>query len=292
MLGRLRIYADLFRYHRSRSAAFGEHDYNEVYLAPRGRLERVLGRPVTGLRLLDIGCGQRYPGTLLFGAAGNQVTGIDTELVDPKPGVRAYWRVARRDGIERAVKNAVRQTLFDPPYYARLDQLTGKQLGRHRVDVRQLSITEPLPFEPASFDAMISNAVFEHIPDVPAALGEVARLLRSGGVFHIAIHLFPSLSGGHHMRWAFPDTDPPHDIPPWDHLRENRFPAHVFLNELTEADYRQAFAETPALEVDEWITHRTEGEAFLTPEIEAELASRYTREDLLKRELIALGHRR
>jgi SAM-dependent methyltransferase len=40
-----------------------------------------------------------------------------------------------------------------------------------------------LPFADASFDAVITSEVLEHIPDDSGALGELARILRPGGVF-------------------------------------------------------------------------------------------------------------
>jgi SAM-dependent methyltransferase len=40
-----------------------------------------------------------------------------------------------------------------------------------------------LPFAAASFDAAVACLVFEHITDVDAAIGEVARVLRPGGRF-------------------------------------------------------------------------------------------------------------
>ncbi|MBU6330076.1 MAG: methyltransferase domain-containing protein [Acidobacteria bacterium] len=42
---------------------------------------------------------------------------------------------------------------------------------------------EDLPFEEASFDAVVCCLVFEHIDAVDAALAEVARVLRPGGRF-------------------------------------------------------------------------------------------------------------
>jgi len=291
MLRKLTTARVLFAYHRSRSAKFAEHDYQQVYMATRERLEKALGRPATGLRILDVGCGQRAPATLLFQLAGNQVTGIDPEVVTTGPGLGSFMKIARANGVERALKTSVRQVLFDPAYDRRLSELTGKRISRRRLDIRRLSAIQ-LPFPDFTFDAVISNAVFEHLPDVRGAVDEVTRVLKRGGVCHIAIHLFPSLSGGHHMAWAFPDESVPAAIPPWDHLRENRFPAHVYLNRLRESDYRAQFeAEFRRLELLDWITTWTEGERLLTPEIQAELAGRYTREDLLKREIVVIGRR-
>lgn len=42
---------------------------------------------------------------------------------------------------------------------------------------------DDLPFEDASFDAVVACLVFEHIDDVDAAIAEVARVLRPGGQF-------------------------------------------------------------------------------------------------------------
>ncbi|MCX6509677.1 MAG: class I SAM-dependent methyltransferase [Actinobacteria bacterium] len=47
----------------------------------------------------------------------------------------------------------------------------------------QLVGAESLPFEDASFDAVVCCLVFEHIDAVDAALSEVARVLRPGGRF-------------------------------------------------------------------------------------------------------------
>jgi SAM-dependent methyltransferase len=291
-VARLRNYVDLYRYHRVRSAAFATHDFRNVYEAARRRVEPLLDRPLAGARLLDIGCGQRCPATLLFTHAGCRVTGIDTELVTTGPGPGAFARLWRAGGLERAVKTLFRQLVFDPAYYRALEGHAGAPLARRGLDVRQLSITERMPFEDGTFDVVVSNAVFEHIPDVPAAVRELTRLLAPDGVCHIAIHLYPSLSGGHQMRWAFPETEPPDDIPPWDHLRERRFPPHVYLNELVFADYRAAFAGEPGLEILDWQVVVTEGERFLTPAIEAELADRYSRDDLLTREVVVIARRR
>lgn len=40
-----------------------------------------------------------------------------------------------------------------------------------------------MPFPDAHFASVVSNCVFEHIPDIDATVGEIARVLRPGGVF-------------------------------------------------------------------------------------------------------------
>jgi hypothetical protein len=94
----------------------------------------------------------------------------------------------------------------------------------------------------------------------------------------ITPHLFPSLSGGHNLEWAAPDERPAATVPPWDHLRENRYPVNLYLNRLGWRDYRAALRGT--MEVVEEVPER-EGEALLTPALAAELAGRgWSREDL------------
>jgi len=46
-----------------------------------------------------------------------------------------------------------------------------------------------LPFEDSSFDFLFSQYLLEHIPDLPAAISEMARVLRPGGLM---IHVVPS----------------------------------------------------------------------------------------------------
>lgn len=53
------------------------------------------------------------------------------------------------------------------------------QGGAHTVK----GSAESLPFPDASFDVAIMDAVLEHVPDAPKAFGEVARVLRPGGLF-------------------------------------------------------------------------------------------------------------
>ncbi|WNV89502.1 methyltransferase domain-containing protein [Umezawaea sp. Da 62-37] len=50
----------------------------------------------------------------------------------------------------------------------------------HAVEYRQAG-AERIPYRDGTFDAVVSTQVFEYLPDVPGALAEVRRVLRSGG---------------------------------------------------------------------------------------------------------------
>jgi SAM-dependent methyltransferase len=44
-----------------------------------------------------------------------------------------------------------------------------------------------MPFPDASFASVMSNCVFEHIPDIEKTIGEIARVLRPGGTFAVTL---------------------------------------------------------------------------------------------------------
>jgi SAM-dependent methyltransferase len=68
-----------------------------------------------------------------------------------------------------------------------------------------------LPFEDASFDAVVLGEVLEHVEDDRAALAEVARVLRSDGVLGLSVPANPKLFGpsdvwaGHVRRYTRPE---------------------------------------------------------------------------------------
>jgi len=46
---------------------------------------------------------------------------------------------------------------------------------------------ERLPFADASFDAVVCNHVYEHVPSAPTLMAEIRRVLCSGGVCYLAV---------------------------------------------------------------------------------------------------------
>jgi len=54
--------------------------------------------------------------------------------------------------------------------------------GEAGLDVLTHDLNTPLPYETASFDAVFSHFVIEHIPDVDTHLSEMRRILKPGGV--------------------------------------------------------------------------------------------------------------
>ena len=53
---------------------------------------------------------------------------------------------------------------------------------------------QTLPFDDATFDAVVANHMLYHIPDLPRVLSEVRRVLKPGG------RLFAATNGENHLR--------------------------------------------------------------------------------------------
>ena len=98
-----------------------------------------------GKTVLDVGCAGGFMAEAMD-ERGATVTGIDPAA----------------DAIEAARRHA---------------QETGRDI---RYDV---GVGESLPYEDASFDAVVCVDVLEHVESVPQTLSEIARVLKPGGVF-------------------------------------------------------------------------------------------------------------
>ncbi len=116
---------------------------------------RLIGdaRICPGQKVLDLGCGTGYPSILASHAVGSsgEVVGLDLS--------ENMLAVARRKAQESGVKN----------------------ISFHSIDVSSL------PYEAASFDAVISRFCLMFLPDIHAALNEISRVLKNGGYFSAAV---------------------------------------------------------------------------------------------------------
>ena len=119
-----------------------------------------------GQRVLDLGSGTGYPAIVAADAVGNEgeVLGLDLS----------------EEMLDRAKRKAY-------------------GLGLFQLDFRVADITQ-LPEEDHSFDAVISRFCLMFLPDVPKAVGEIARVMKPGGYFAAAV-------------WSGPDQNPFVKIP-------------------------------------------------------------------------------
>lgn len=243
-------------------------------------IEKHLKKRVSDCSILEIGCGQRFPITLLLNTIGAKIIGIDADYIDPNFSFKKLVNIFKHNGFERLIKTLIRHIFYDKAYYKNISRQFGKTLIFKNIDIRLMDVCS-LNFTSNIFDCIFSNAVFEHLYDVNKACEEISRVIKNGGLIYISIDLFPSLSGGHNLEWTYLDNIHNNKVPPWDHLRNNLYPSHVFLNKFSERDYLEIFKKYFTI-LD--ISYDYEGEDYLTEEILEELHN-FSKDDLLKRNI-------
>ncbi len=237
-------------------------------------------------RVLDVGCGTFYPYVILFHQVSEFVCGIDpVQLRLLGESVNDQSSSSPRSQLNAARLRA-RDTYFRHTYYRELARGAGITIKRWDVNLYRGDAAS-LPFPDNSFDLVVSRAAFEHIPNVQAAVVNIARVLRPGGLADITIHLFTSLSGGHEKAfWDF--RRPSGRFAAWAHLRDPHWASPLYLNRLHESDYRRAFVGR--LEIVDWLTHSTEGADLLDDTLLLQLPG-YTAEDLSKRMITVIAQK-
>ena len=79
------------------------------------------------------------------------------------------------------------------------------------IEPVQANVEEPLPFEDASFDAVVAGELFEHLQFPDALIAEIQRLLRPGGVLVGSVpNAFRIQSRLRFLRGKPPEDDPTH----------------------------------------------------------------------------------
>jgi ubiquinone/menaquinone biosynthesis C-methylase UbiE len=124
-----------------RWAELYDHELNPLIALEEPLVRQAFG-DVSGLSVLDLGCGTGRHAFWL-GAAGARVTAVDFS-----EGMLSEAR--RKPGA-----SAVRFLVHD--------------------------LHQPLPFEAAAFDRIVSGLVLEHLSDLGAVFAEARRVLRPGG---------------------------------------------------------------------------------------------------------------
>src|SRR5262245_9715305 len=280
----------IYHYHQRSTREIAIHDYTNVYRKTMRDLAAFGLGSIAGKEVLDIGCGARFPFSLLAAAEGAHITALDVMYLKPHPLPVFFWKILKANGVKRAAKSAVRKALFDELYFKQLEESAGIDLNPF-VSKINFVLADPnaanYPILEDKYDLVFSNAVLEHVYDVEKYFREASRVLKKGGLSYGLVHNYYSISGGHNLEWAYPDSKPSPGVQPWDHLRGNEFPTHTYLNKLRPEEYKAAAAASLEVLLFESrdINHNAggqEGEKFLTAEVKAEL-SEYPRELLLAR---------
>ena len=114
---------------------------------------------VDGERVLECGCG-----TGLFWDANRDRIGNFTPTLS----------------LEKRGSRGIRLTLTDLSA-GMVEKANSTLDGLGIVDAAMVADVQSLPFEDGAFDVVVANHMLYHVPDVPKAIAEIARVLRRGG---------------------------------------------------------------------------------------------------------------
>ncbi len=237
-----------------------------------------------GKRILDIGCGRLFSYTLLFNSLGARVTGIDQIYTAAGlSGLPRYFGILRRNGFTKFVGSPLTSGK-DNAYYQTLERGVGFPLTTRGIDVREMD-AEDMDFPDGTFDLAVSITVFEHLSNLEKVISEIQRVLKTGGIAYVYVHLFTALSGGHHTNWQDAQGGTA-----WDHLRRRILPLSVYLNEKRESEYLKLFRDRFEVVIMKDVDPE-EGCALLTDAIRAELRD-YSEAELLKNGIVIVARKR
>jgi len=200
-------------------------------------LAAALGQALTAKRMLDVGAGQRLMGMAYYHARGNELVGIDLDVIVQGLDPRGYVEMARANGTRRVAKTVARKGLLVD---LRLRRELARRLGLRsipRFDVRRMDACG-LAFPDESFDVVYSTEVFSFVPDPSSALRETARLLRPGGATDHNFLLYTARTGGLDVRMIGGRGA---DLPLWAHLRPQHANAvleSAYLNRVRLSEWR------------------------------------------------------
>ncbi|MHB8672250.1 MAG: methyltransferase domain-containing protein [Candidatus Limnocylindrales bacterium] len=205
-----------------------------------------------GSRVLEIGYGAQP--LLIYWLIGNGIDAIGVDLDIPllRLSPSNIARVVAMNGFERAAKSVGRLLIEGgrkrTALETRLTEVTGQEprppKGRLLVaDAASETFWNGLG--PATFDAVYSLDVLEHVPaaTLDAMLRGIAGSLKPGGLAVLRPNVFTGITGGHLHEWYRDEVVPvtAKSTDPWEHLRSKRVKANTYLNELSRRAYVQLF---------------------------------------------------
>jgi SAM-dependent methyltransferase len=259
----------------------------EVVREAEKRMEDVYGGPIEDLDILEVGPGQGMTRAYYFGLK-NRITALDTDIIARGFDIPTYWKMFRTNGAGRVIKSFGRELIVGRQ---------ARAVWAATLDTKKLTTPENLcgdicqevPGENA-FDVVMSWSVFEHVPDPDAAMDNILKALRPGGIFYISLHLYTSNYGHHDIR-AF--TGSLKDLPLWGHLRpstEHLITPSSYLNEWRLSQYRETFSKkSPGyVEILEKFEHPEVYGPYLTGDLREELAD-YDDDELLTVNAVYIG---
>jgi len=254
--------------------------------ATQRRVYEAYGVKLEGKKILDVGPGQ-YLGCLRCFSVKNDVQAIDTDVIaqglNPVELARMLWH---NNGL-RTAKTLARQMLGVD---ARFERALARELGVEgfrRLPISLMDATR-MTFETGTFDFVYSHSVFEHIDRPEAALAEIKRVLKPGGIAYISVHHYTSHSGQHDPQILAGATL---FEPYWPHLRpelQHTVHPNAYLNQLSLKQWRELFEKVmPGVKYADDRHDAELGEPLKALRAKGELSA-YSDEELLTLNVVAL----
>jgi hypothetical protein len=247
--------------------------------------QNLTGRSMRDARIFEIGYGARPLRLLALTSQGFDACGIDLDTPMLEVSLSNILRIKRSNGWLRFGKSAIRSLVFDSSERRALNDVLSTRGAKLLIkparflvgDVANLQLPE------GSVDLFYSEDVFEHIPEksMDAVCSTLAKSLSENGVALISPVVFSGLSGGHLSEWYPHTLANSHDrqSSPWEHLRDRRWRADCYLNEMRLSDYESLFARHFVV-AEIRNLQPTHGKAFLSEEIRSALPG-YGEDELL-----------
>lgn len=272
-------------------ARMARHDTGDRSLALRerlseysGLLEALSNRTLEESAIFEFGYGARPLMMLTMLNARLDATGIDLDQPAFSFSFREIVGIARRNGLERAVKSAIRSGLLDKRTYAAL-QIPWRELVANNPNaflVGDITSSSHLAAFAGHFDLVVSEDVLEHVPvsALPSTLAALAQIMKPSGIAVLRPNVFTGITGGHLTDWYHDRVDKQlrRTSEPWEHLRQKRVQANTFLNKMWRREYRVMLNDYFEI-LDESPMQPQLGSQYLTERVRAELAE-YPLEEL------------
>jgi hypothetical protein len=238
------------------------------------------GRPsLRDSKVLDIGFGARPFRLVWLYSLGVNAWGADLDKPLLNLSLKSVLEIAEQNGIERALKSMVRYCISDGRQWQDMASEVRRRGRTFRIPEDRLVVADAgdtgFWAKVGHVDFVYSEDVFEHIrPEtIEIIVEKMATALRPNGLALVRPMVFTGICGGHHLEW-FPHTITEtigRRTEPWEHLRQNRFPANTYLNRLCRQDYVDLFAKHFRILENETMKVGL-GKRFMTSEIRDELS--------------------
>jgi SAM-dependent methyltransferase len=278
---KLREGISLFIMHLQRRRRTDFSAFDEMVSEYDNILWRYRNKRLSACKVLEIGFGARPFRLFWLFNIGIDVRGVDLDQPLVTFSARLLFMIWQKNGLERAIKSAVRYFLSDRREFQGMCKalkvrrcIDPKYVPSERLLIADAATPE-LWKVVGKFDFIYSEDVFEHIPpaDLSALVVHMAEALRPNGLALIRPMVFSGICGGHILEW-FPHTI---DMPrhrhtePWEHLRRKRVRANTYLNELRRTEFIKIFETQFKILVNE-STQPDLGRQYLNEEVRRELA--------------------